>query len=478
VRIEESFKYSDVNGVDTLPSLPPSRRTWRQVRDSLFGDSIPFRDLPPEVRRAREKKMAEHDSVQRVLRRAQREEDCRTSGSWVRSETRNEGTLRMAVRVPCDTTVLVNSPDLPHSIYEPGEELFGATELDELAKSLDFSLQPGWAPQRPQINYSFELWRYNRVEGLAPGIEAKSALGKGYFASAIARFGIADRSPNAELTLGRSNGRRDLKATVYRRLNTANDWGEPLAFGASLSSLLFGRDEGFYYRGWGGELTSSNVRGGGFQWRLFGEHQQNARRKTDWSLPNAFNDTKFIDNIESTPGTIAGASARWMTSRGLDPQGWRLLTDARAEAAGGTFDYTRGLLDMTVSHGLGRSATVAVTGSAGAVGGTPPAQRLFYLGGPQTVRGQFAHPTEPGHVGNAYWFGRLELGSSFAGARPVIFGDVGWAGDRRDWSTPGRPMSGAGIGASFMDGLFRFDVARGIYPSKKTRVDLYVEARF
>jgi len=39
-------------------------------------------------------------------------------------------------------------------------------------------------------------------------------------------------------------------------------------------------------------------------------------------------------------------------------------------------------------------------------------------------------------------------------------------------------MSGAGVGASIMDGLIRFDVARGIYPEKKIRANLYVEARF
>ena len=47
---------------------------------------------------------------------------------------------------------------------------------------------------------------------------------------------------------------------------------------------------------------------------------------------------------------------------------------------------------------------------------------------------------------------------------------------------PARPhrgrASGAGVGASFMDGLVRFDVARGIYPEKKIRANLYVEARF
>jgi hemolysin activation/secretion protein len=74
--------------------------------------------------------------------------------------------------------------------------------------------------------------------------------------------------------------------------------------------------------------------------------------------------------------------------------------------------------------------------------------------------------------------GHIELGTSRVGFRPVVFYDVGWAGNRRDFTEPGRPMSGAGVGASFMDGLIRFDVARGIHPEKKFRANLYVEARF
>ena len=60
----------------------------------------------------------------------------------------------------------------------------------------------------------------------------------------------------------------------------------------------------------------------------------------------------------------------------------------------------------------------------------------------------------------------------------MIFGDLGWAGPRDGWSNVGRPMSGVGVGASFLDGMIRFDVSRGIYPRVQTRVDLYLEARF
>ena len=74
--------------------------------------------------------------------------------------------------------------------------------------------------------------------------------------------------------------------------------------------------------------------------------------------------------------------------------------------------------------------------------------------------------------------GRAEPGTSAVGFKPVVFYDVGWAGEREDWGSQARPISGFGVGASMLDGLVRFDVARGIYPEKKIRANLYVEARF
>ena len=154
------------------------------------------------------------------------------------------------------------------------------------------------------------------------------------------------------------------------------------------------------------------------------------------------------------------------------------MTDIRAEAAAGTFDYTRGALDATVSRGLGGGFAAALTGSAGTSGGTLPPQRAWFIGGSHTVRGQRPSLTLPGQVGNSYWLGRAELGKQFNVVRPSVFGDVGWAGDRSAWSHPGRPVSGAGIGASILDGLFRADLSRGIWPRKRTLLDLYFEARF
>ena len=49
--------------------------------------------------------------------------------------------------------------------------------------------------------------------------------------------------------------------------------------------------------------------------------------------------------------------------------------------------------------------------------------------------------------------------------RIAAFYDAGWAGAKHDWQKPGRPMSGAGLGFSMLDGLIRLDIARGIFPS-------------
>ena len=116
----------------------------------------------------------------------------------------------------------------------------------------------------------------------------------------------------------------------------------------------------------------------------------------------------------------------------------------------------------------------SVTLGGGTTFGDVPVQRLWYLGGTHTVRGQRAGAA----AGNAYWLARGELGLGIPAARPVLFADWGWAGDRDAFRDVGRPLSGVGVGGSFVDGMIRFDVARGLYPEKRWAVNLYVEARF
>lgn len=466
ITFEQRFRYESVNGLDSIPPIPPTTRSRvTQLRDSLRKagvDSVLRDSLVRLARRARAEELAR-----------ERERQCATTGMRTTYRSQYDGALRMAVDVPCDSAKLANSPDLPASIYDANEALFGTADRDELMKSLSFGLQPGWGPQMPTLEYGLSQTRYNRVEGLSTGIAATSALGKGYTASLGVRGSYADRQLNGEVALWRSNGRRTIRGAAYRRLQASDDWGNPLSFGASMSSLLYARDEGAYYRAWGSELTSTPASAGGLEWRLFGEQQWGDSVRSRWTLFGGGNDLRFIPNPMATRVTHAGIALRMRPQWGINPDGFRAMADLRAEAAGGDSTYVRGLFDLTVTGVVSRLSG-ALTLSGGLADGALPPQRRFYLGGLQSVRGQTALTA----TGNAFWLGRAEIGNRNTGARPVLFGDIGWAGRREDMSRPGRPLAGAGMGVSFLDGLIRADLARGLWPAKQWRLDLHLDAKF
>ena len=409
-------------------------------------------------------------------RRLVRARSCAESGFYTRTRTRFEGELAYAVRVPCDSTQLLTSRELPASPYDPNEQAFSMKDAEQLAAALDLSLVPAWYPQRPTWELGSTRARYNRVEGLSWGPAMSVVLGRGYTARAEARIGLGDRTPNASLGVEKSNGRTTIGGGAYRRLRVANDFGDPLTFGASLGALLYGRDEGLYFRAWGGDLSwTRQTSAGPVGVRAFVERHDAARATTDFAVIQDLGASVLLRELPVRAGTYAGVSANLRTSRGLDPKGWRLLGELRGEAAGGTATYARGLGEATVSKRLASWLGVAVTGSAGVATDSVPAQRAFYLGGLRTVRGQLAAT----NAGTAYWFTRSELTwKPDAAIRPSVFYDAGWAGRRADFASPGRPMSGFGAGLSILDGAIRFDLSRGVHPRQLTRFDMSLEARF
>jgi hypothetical protein len=479
-KMEESFKYASVNGKDSLPPIKIAQTPPRaRMPDSLTDEQQQeWRDSVRAASRARVR--ASNDSIRRGLKTATRHtSQCDTSDVQISTRTRYDSTLPIAIKVPCDVSKLENSPDLPPSIYDPGEELFGTKDLDALkAEALSLSAQ---APLQfnlsllppPTISFGPSLMRYNRVEGFSVGASAEQQLGGGYSVTALGRIGFADLEPNVELTATRTNLTESVSLSGYNHLVSASDWGHPLSFGSSFSALMFGRDEGFYYRASGAELTTSRdtpFGGARVEWRAFVEQQRTAAVKTNFAL----NGSDFPANLQARRGTYAGLGARITHDYGLDPRGLRILSDLRFEAANGDSLYGRGALDLTASHGFGRLAGSLTLAGGSSVGGLP-AQRRWYLGGSQTVRGQ---SPDTAQSGNAFWLTRAEIGSNDASVRPAVFADLGWVGDRTKMAEVGRPMSGVGAGVSFLDGLFRFDVARGVYPRRQYRADLYLEAKF
>ena len=477
MKLETSFSYASVNQPLGLVAI----HVDTTVKDELKRDPPPpgldsaarrrWRDSTRVAYAAASK--ARQDSVDKGLKVGSMRQ-CDTASTRVVTRYRSDARIPTEVRVPCDVDQLMTSSDLPASIFDPGDDVFGSAEAQQLAADAlgmgaQAPLSLGNLPA-PRIQLGPSMTRYNRVEGFSTGALWDQQLGAGLSATAIGRFGFADRRPNLELSFARSDFSKTIRVNGYTRLVSANDWGSPLNFSSSLGALLFGRDEGFYYRASGAEVLWGFEREPRLELRAFSERQRNAPQNTTTNLG-----ATFIPNIESANVTATGASLRYLGSFGQDIRGWRAFTDFRLEGAAGDSSYGRAALDLTLSKALLRRVDGALTLSGGTTVGHVPAQRRWFLGGTQTIRGQAADTAQSG---TAFWMTRMELARSSEFMRTALFGDLGWAGDREKWGAFGRPLSGAGVGFSFLDGLIRFDVARGIYPRRDTRFAFYLNAPF
>ncbi len=390
--------------------------------------------------------------------------------------------IRVRILYPCDLRTLATSPSLPPSIYSPSEELFTETDLAdvrrEVQQALALSSQADWAPQPTKLRYGLDrgLLRYNRIEGLSAGVIAEREFGKGYTGDALLRIGTADLEPNAELTLRRANGHRDLRVSAYRRLEPANAWGNPLGIAASLNALLLGRDDAFYHRATGAELGGTHRRISGafaLSWRLFAEQHDAAEVGTTFSMARVVAGSPFAPNPPAVEGIYSGAAAILSFGAGSDPRGTQLSATTHLEGADGPASYGRAAIDLRLAQGLFERTTLSVTGAAGTSIGTLPSQRHWYLGGAQTI-----HAHRPGTMsGDGFWFARAELTRGMPLIRPILFADVGWAGDRRDWLTSRDRLSAAGIGAAALDGLVRVDLSRSLDGTKRWSFDIFLELR-
>ena len=113
---------------------------------------------------------------------------------------------------------------------------------------------------------------------------------------------------------------------------------------------------------------------------------------------------------------------------------------------------------------------MALEAGAGTSWGSPSAQRLWYVGGPSTLRGY--DPRIAG--GTSFGRARGELARGFSFGRISLFSDLGWAGDRRDVGFDDA-FSSVGVGLSILDGLLRFDAAWGLDAPRNFRFDIYLD---
>jgi len=413
--------------------------------------------------------LAQRDtSLARICRR-----DAEEAGEVCRCEWNR--CRRWKVDVPADTASLLTSPDLPPPLAGTGGgRLITGEEVESLARVLTPSLG-SLGDFRPEIETriaDLRLLRYNRVEGLSIGARADVAWGP-LAIDGEARLGLADLEPNVEIGVARESLARRTRVAGYRRLTPFDPAARVFGFGASLNALLFGRDEADYFLATGAELTGRPVRDErwSFAWRAFGEHQHAVRRNTQFTLARAWDSEPFVEVRPADDADQAGLGVTLSRDFGGDRSPARLTVGTGLEAQTGTFGFGRGQAFARLGlPSLGRFA-LALEGAAGTTTGDVPMQGLWYLGGPTSVRGY-----RGAYVGDqAFWRARAEVATPLPAARLVLFSDAGWVGNRDAWDFDPLLLS-AGVGASFLDGLVRLDLARALRSPTGWRVDLYLDA--
>ena len=378
--------------------------------------------------------------------------------------------LAFEVRIPSDTARLLASPELLPTFGGIGDTLVSAGEMQDLARRV------GGLPAAPwQFRARAPRWglaRYNRVEGLALGARGELDFGR-LKLDGSARVALADGEPDLEAGLLHETGTARLRVAGYRRLAAVDPAVRSLGFGNSLGALLLGRDDGDYYRAAGVEVTVAPALTGPqrFAARVYVERQRRAVKRTDFSLPHALDgDQVFRPNVVADAAGQLGTALTFRVERGVDPDAPRWGAEVIVDGGAGTYGFGRAGAALRLATPLTPRFAGAFEVAGGMSTGRVPVQSRWYLGGPNTIRG-YGGGTQGG---DAFWRVRVEVANSLPAARLVLFADAGRAGPRDRLSLQ-RPLIGAGIGGSFVDGLVRIDLARALRSPTGWRLDFYVD---
>jgi hypothetical protein len=183
-------------------------------------------------------------------------------------------------------------------------------------------------------------------------------------------------------------------------------------------------------------------------------------RNTDFAIPGIWQDSVFQLNPEADEGTFwrgDGEAIIYLGDWTRPTDRGQLTLGFEAGSGADSLDYVqvRGGLEGKVD--LGDLASLALVARGGWSGGEVPLQRLWRIGGIETLRG-FTHGTLRGE---SYWTGRIELAHIRPIWMPVVFADFGWAGNGSDWPGGGSSddvLWSVGGGVSLLNGFFRAEL--------------------
>jgi hypothetical protein len=313
------------------------------------------------------------------------------------------------------------------------------------------------------LDRAADLLRFDRVQGLSVGSTVKVSPGLTFTSLLVTgRFGLADMRPTATVTWRRDGpvGRFDL--TAFREVAEAEPWTSGRSIGGSLNALFTAHDDADYYLATGGGIAYTWNYGPlrDLELSLGVEQHGSLDAEATSVVADAWGSGVFSPNPPVTEGVFGLAGAR--EHYRLGPV--RVEHGVQALGSDSLFSV-RGWTATRVGFSvLGRTGALGLV-VGGSLGDSIP-QMDFRLGGPETVRG-YPYGTRRAP---AFWSARLDLALTRPRVIvPVVFGDLGDTFEAD-------PLVSAGGGLSFLGGLMRFNLAKGLHPSADWRFDLLFRA--
>ncbi len=405
--------------------------------DINAGTPVVF-DMPPPDSGAKTTMDHESDSLAPVVR----------SGTWA------SGRYEIH-RPPVDSlTSYADWGDSLHLDLSPQEDQQVRDVQADLA-TLTESLPSDVTGIKPGgVNYEAfaDIFRYNRIQGpsLGYGYAVKVPGWSFTRAQATLRFGFSDARLTGQLGLVREAPSGRWKLEGYRSIAEVEPFFRVNTFGNTMNGVFAAHDDADYYLAQGGRIVYETSVGRGLELGLQARLEDQQSVSTD--ARSAINDFlggsgDFPVNPAVTEGFFVGLTA---TLDGVVGTGtWRL----GAEGLGGADVVTGRFMAELRQRAFGMRG-VTLTGRAGVATSDTLPQSRFRLGGLKTVRG-FNYGTDEGQ---AFWSVQGDWTPFKGQVRPVLFADVGQAGEVGSVFSE-RPLIGVGAGVSFFNGIVRFDLS-------------------
>jgi hypothetical protein len=276
-------------------------------------------------------------------------------------------------------------------------------EIGSLTGSVHASDFDDVAPQawrttgRPRLDFFpttvSRMVRFNRVEGLftglAPSIDFRSAA-PGLTASAFGGWAWSEQTARGGgfVTYRRSNTITAIRAE--RALASTNDFTPPLADDPGFGALLGSLDNYDYVDRRSAKISATRIIGSvNTALATIDVGVDNDRSERNSISHGVFSTTAFRPNR----GVYAGASARIGAELEIHPDVSGEFVEpgigarVRVDAANGDLDWTRGEVRLSARKYHGPVSLVAEVNGGALFGANPPPQRLFELGGDESLPG-------------------------------------------------------------------------------------------